>query len=64
MKHNYIIQISRPTERGLAQAGSEHGALPEAPFFHAGVRSPDDARQPGLPNLHRGGTHVPNVPQR
>ena len=56
-----VPAVSRAAERGPAQVGREHGSLPETPLLHAGIRTPDGARQPKVSRHDGAGTDAANV---
>ena len=53
--------VSGAAERGPAQVGREHGALPETALLHAGIRTADGARQPKVSRHDGAGTDAANV---
>ena len=56
-----VLAVSGAVERGPAQVGREHGSLPETPLLHAGICTPDGARQPKVSRHDSAGTDTANV---
>lgn len=58
--HN-VPSIPRPVERGPAEVGREHGAIPSSPLLHARICSTHCQRKRQVSIIDSSGTHAANV---
>uniref|UniRef100_A0A3B3WL07 Uncharacterized protein n=1 Tax=Poecilia mexicana TaxID=48701 RepID=A0A3B3WL07_9TELE len=60
-RRHHLAAVPRAAQRRPAEAGRQHGSLPQAALLHAGLRPADGAGQPAVPGPLRPGAHPADV---